>query len=279
MLHMMNCKVAIIEVMPQILPGEDHEMARGLTDLLKMAGIEIYTNATIEAIRDIKEGKAVAFTTDEGGKEISVEKVISAIGRRPCIEGLELEKIGVKIEGGRIVVDDHMKTNIDNIYAAGDVIGGWMLAHVATAEGVCAAMNIAGIDKRMDYRAVPRCVYTVPELASVGMTENEAKERYDIKIGRFPFNANGRALILNDTFGMVKIIADRKYGEILGVHILGPHATELIAEVVLAIKMEVTFEDFAGVVHAHPTVSEALMEAALDLNGESIHLPPKTQSK
>jgi dihydrolipoamide dehydrogenase len=176
------------------------------------------------------------------------------------------------MEKGRIVANEQMEVNIPGVYAVGDVIGGLMLAHVAMDEGKCAAENIMGADCKIDYRAVPRCVYTSPELAGVGLTEAEAKEEYGaIKVGRFPFKANSKALILNDAEGMVKIIAETHYEQILGVQILGPHATDLIAEAVLGIKMEATLEEIAATIHAHPTLSEAVLETALNAEGKAIH--------
>ena len=166
-----------------------------------------------------------------------------------------------------------METGIENIYAIGDVVGDVMLAHKAMAEGRCAAQNAMGIVTEMDYRAVPRCVYTSPEVAAVGLTEREAREKYgDIKIGKFPFRANGKALILDETDGMVKFIVEPQYGEVLGVGIIGPHATEMVGEAALGIKLEATFNDFASSVHAHPTLSESLMEAALAVEGKSLHI-------
>ena len=166
-----------------------------------------------------------------------------------------------------------METNIPDVYAIGDVVGGAMLAHIAMEEGKCAAENSLGADSKMNYQAIPWCVYTSPEVAWVGLTEAEAKQEYgNIRIGQFPFMASGRALILGDTAGMVKIVSDAHYGQILGVHILGPQATELVAEAVLAIRMEATFEDIVSTIHAHPTISEAVMEAALDVGGKCIHL-------
>jgi dihydrolipoamide dehydrogenase len=274
-LHKMGSKVTIVEMMPQILPTEDTEIANTLESILKKDGIEIFTNATVTSIRRAKpDEKVVSFTTKDsnGEQERIAEKVLLSVGRRPNTDDLGVEELGLTTDKGRIVVNERMQTNIPGVYAIGDVIGGLMLAHVAMEEGKCAVENSLGADCKMDYRAAPRCVYTSPEVAGVGLTEAKAKEEYgDIKVGRFPFKASGRALILNETAGMVKIIADTHYGQILGMHILGPQATELIAEAVLGIKMEATFDDIASTIHAHPTLSEAVMEAALNARGETIH--------
>lgn len=274
-LHKMGSKVTIVEMMPQILPTEDTEIANALETILKKDGMEIFTNATVTSIRSAKpDEKVVSFTTKDGNgeQERTAEKVLLSVGRRPDTDDLGVNNLSLAVDKGRLVVNERMETNISGVYAIGDVIGGLMLAHVAMEEGKCAVENSLGADCKMDYRAVPRCVYTSPEVAGVGLTEAEAKEEYsDIKIGRFPFKASGRALILNETAGMVKIIADAHYGQILGVHILGPQATELIAEAVLGIKMEATFDDIASTIHAHPTLSEAMMEAALNAGGKTIH--------
>ena len=180
---------------------------------------------------------------------------------------------GVRHENGAIVVDEHMQTNIPGIYAAGDVVGGIMLAHLASAEGECAVKNILGTREAMSYRAVPSCIYTSPEVASVGLTEEKAGLSHDIRVGRFPFRANGKAVVLNDLEGLVKIISDGTSGEVLGVHIIGPHATDLIAEAVLGMHKKMTAGDFAHTIHPHPTLSEAIMEAAMTLTGGAIHVP------
>jgi dihydrolipoamide dehydrogenase len=189
---------------------------------------------------------------------------------------LNLEGIGVKLEKGRVAVDERMRTNIENIFAIGDCTGKVMLAHVASSQGVVAAENIMGHDSLMDYKTTPGCIYTQPEMAGVGLTEQEAREKgYDLKVGRFPLVANGKSLIMNDTEGMVKVIADKKYDEILGVHILGPRATDLIVEGALALRLEATLEEIATTIHAHPTVGEAVLEAALAADGIAVHIPNK----
>ena len=269
----MGVKVTVVEMMSQILPGEDAELTDILQKSLSQEDIEIFCGATVASIVSATDGKKVDFTTADGSKETRmVEQVLVAAGRSPNTDDLGIEKIGIKTENGRIVANERMETNITGIYAIGDVVGGLMLAHVAMAEGECAVENAIGTDLKMDYRAVPRCIYTSPELASAGLTEKQAaSEHKDIRVSRFPLAASGRAATLNDTTGMVKIVADPKYGEILGVHILGPQASELIAEAVLAMRLEATPGDIASCIHAHPTLSEALMEAASGMGKGTIH--------
>lgn len=272
--HRMNVKVAIIEMMPQILPTEDAEIAQTLKGILKGEGIDIYTNAKVRSIGTNEQGdKVVSLSAKEGEKTLVGNKVLIAVGRAPYKKDLGLERLSVALDRGRIIVNKRMETNIKDIYAVGDVVGGAMLAHTAMAEGSCAAQNAVGMGVEMDYRAVPRCVYTSPEVAAVGLTEKEAKEKYDnVRVGKFPFGANGKALVLDETEGMVKFIVDAQYGQVLGVEIIGPHATEMIAEAVLGIQLEATFNDFAFAIHAHPTLSETVMEAALGVMGKSLHI-------
>ncbi len=187
---------------------------------------------------------------------------------------MNIEKIGLETQMGRIEANDKMQTNIPHIYAAGDVTGGILLAHVAMAEGDCAARNALGYLSSLSYRAVPRCIYTSPEVACVGLTEKHAiKERGEVQVSRFPFHAIGKASLMEQAEGMIKIVADKKYGEVLGVHIIGPHATELIAEAVLAMELEATVEELAHTIHPHPTLSEGIGEAAMLLSGGALHLP------
>lgn len=274
--HKLGVKVVVVEMLSQILPLEDTEIALALDSLLKKEGIEIFTNSTVKKITARGNEKVVSFDTKQGPQERIVEMVMVAVGRAPYTRDLNADKIGIKMEKGRILVNEKMETNVPDIYAVGDVIGGYMLAHMATAEGECAAHNAAGKPSKINYRSVPRCVYTSPEVASVGLTEKEARERYgDVKVGRFPFVGVGKALVINETAGMVKIVVEAKYGEVLGAMILGPHATDLIAEIALAIKMEATYEEIAHTIHPHPTISESIMEAALDIDGFAIHMPKR----
>jgi len=271
--HRMNTRVAVIEMTPQLLPSEDVEIVRMLENILRKEGIDIYTGAEVKRIETDKQGyKTVFFNAGDKEKKLAASKVLIAAGRRPYTGNIGLEKLGLSLKNGRIVVNKRMETDMENIYAIGDVTGDPMLAHKAMAEGRCAAQNAMGIGSEIDYRTVPRCIYTSPEVASVGLTEKEALKQYgDIKIGKFPFRANGKALILDKTDGMVKFIVESKYDEVLGVEIIGPDATEMIAEAVLGIQLEATVNDFASAIHAHPTLSETIMEAALDADGKSLH--------
>ena len=199
-----------------------------------------------------------------------------AVGRKPNLEDLGLQEAGIRFGKKGIEVNSRMETNIPGVYAIGDVTGKWLLAHFAFAQGEVAAENAMGQEVQLDTRVVPRCVYTLPEVASVGMTEKEAKEGgYDYRAGRFPFSANGKAAVMGERNGFVKILSDAKYGEVLGVHIFGPHATDLIGEAVLAMQMEGTAQDIAQTIHPHPTLTEALKEAALDVDGMALHIPPR----
>jgi dihydrolipoamide dehydrogenase len=271
-MNQMDVKVTVVEMLPQILPTEDPEIAKGFAAIAQKEGIEIFTNTSVSKIEKKGKKKVVTF----GDQTKDVEVVLVAVGRSPYTEGLGLDKVGVAMEKGFVKVNDYLETSVPGIYAIGDAIGNYMLAHVATSEGETAAMNVLGQQHKMCYRSVPRGVYTTPEVASVGMTEQEAKDKYgDIQIGRFPFVGCGKALVINETEGLIKIIADKKYGEVLGVSILGPHATDLINEAALAIKMEATFEEIAHTIHAHPTIAESMMEAALDLDAKAIHMPKK----
>jgi len=268
----MDVEVTVVEMMPHILPTDDAEIANAFAGMIQKEGIEIHTSTSVSKIEDKGGKKLVSF----GDKQKEVDLVLVAVGRSPYTEGLGLDKAGVAMERGFVKVNEYLETSVPGIYAIGDVIGNYMLAHVATAEGETAAMNVLGKKHKMSYRSVPRAVYTNPEVASVGMTEKEAKEKCgDIQIGRFPFVGCGKALVINETGGLVKIIADKKYGEVLGVAILGPHATDLINEAALAIQMEATFEEMAHTIHAHPTIAESIMEAALDVDKKAIHMPKK----
>ncbi len=270
----MGVNVTIVEMLDRIIPTEDAEISGALEKALVNEGIDILTQTTVEKIERSGSNKKVVLATPAGHTEIVVSEVAQSVGRRPHFSGLNVEKIGLATEKGRIAVNEKMETNIPNIYAVGDVIGGIMLAHVAAAEGECAARNSMGQPTAMHYRAVPRCIYTSPEAACVGMTEKAAGEAgREVQVARFPMQAIGKAVLQEQTDGMVKIVADKRYGEVLGVHIIGPHATELIAEAVLAIEMEVTVEELAHTIHPHPTVSEGIGEAAMVLSGGAVHMP------
>ena len=270
----LGVEVTVVEMLPRILLPLDEEIARRLTMNLKRKGIEILTDCKVKEIKKNQQNLEILVTTSTGEKKFEAEKVLLATGRIPDLGGIEVQRLGIELEGKAIKVDEKMKTNIPGIYAVGDVVGKIMLAHVASREGIVAVENIVGKETLMDYRAVPNCVFSLPEVASVGLTEEEARKENDnnIKVSKFPFMANGKALGMGETEGMVKIIADADTYELLGMHILGAHASDLIAEGTLALSMEATAEEIARTIHAHPTLAETIAEAAEGIVGEPIHI-------
>jgi dihydrolipoamide dehydrogenase len=271
--HNLGAKVTILELLDGLIPGADSEIAQALEQSMAKTGIDIVTGAAITKVVHKKGKIDVLFTKKEDEKKITAQKIFLCVGRTPDVSSLKIENIGLNQEKGAIVVNNRMETNVPNIYAAGDVIGGIMLAHTATLEGECAVSNALGQESVIDYKTIPSCIYTDPEVASVGMTEEEAMDTHEIEVGRFPFYACGKALVIDRTDGMVKIISEKKFGEVLGVHIIGPRATDMISEAVLGMTMEMTIEELAHAVHPHPTLSEAMMEGALSLCGGAVHLP------
>jgi dihydrolipoamide dehydrogenase len=270
----LGTKCIIIEMLPQILPTLDAELVNGVRAHLTRLGVEIHTGAKVESCAPAPEGVTVQVAAPAGPLSFTVKKVLAAVGRRPATRDLGLEAAGVAAERGRITVNEYLETSVPGIYAAGDAIGGTMLAHVAFAEGTVAAENALGAARKIDYKTVPSCIYTQPEAASVGLTEEQAKEAgYKVKVGRFPLAANGKALIEGDEGGFLKIVANERYGEVLGVQILGPRATDLIGEAALALRLEATLDELASTVHPHPTVSEAYAEAALAADNLALHIP------
>ncbi len=271
----LGCSVTVVEFLPRILSNIDEELASMVHEILSFKGVAIHASTKVTKIE--KSGNILTVTLEgEGGKtsKVEVSNVLLAAGRLPDTSTLNLENIGVKTERGRVVVDKYMKTNLPHIYAIGDCASPFMLAHVAMAEGEVAAENIAGNVRAMDYTAVPSCIFTEPELASVGMSEADCLDAgIPIKVSRFPMVGNGRALTLGEAIGMVKIVAEEKYEKVLGVHILGPNATELISTAGMALMLEATADEIANLIFAHPTVGEALKEAALLLQGKAIHFP------
>jgi dihydrolipoamide dehydrogenase len=269
-----GCKVTILEMMPQILPLEDEEVVKSLTANFKKNGIAIETDAKVEAVKMASSGVIVTVATKTGKKETSGEVALMAIGFAGNTENMGLEDAGVVVERSFIKYDQYYRTNVPGVYAVGDVIGAPLLAHVASAEGICCVEAIAGKHPTpVKYDAIPGCTYCQPQVASVGLTEAKAKEKgHDVAVGRFPFKPLGKAIAVGETDGFVKLIFDKKYGELLGAHILGNEATDLIAELVLAKTAEATAHDMIKTVHAHPTLTEAVMEAAANAFGEAIHI-------
>ncbi|WP_140937461.1 dihydrolipoyl dehydrogenase [Sphingobacterium lumbrici] len=267
-------KVTIVEFMDRIVPVEDEEVSKQLEKSLKKAGIEILTKSEVQSVDTKGDLSKVNIKTAKGNEVIEAEVVLSAVGISPNIENLGLEEVGVKVDKGRVVVDDFYKTNIDGVYAIGDIVKGQALAHVASAEAITCVEKIKGLHvEAINYNNIPGCTYCSPEIASVGYTEKAAREAgYEIKVGKFPFSASGKASAAGAKDGFVKVIFDAKYGEFLGAHLIGANVTEMIAEVVVARKLETTGHEIIKSVHPHPTMSEAIMEAAADAYGEVIHL-------
>jgi dihydrolipoamide dehydrogenase len=266
--HTFGTQVTIVEAMPNILPFMDSELASLLRKSLERRGIKILTNAKVKSVKQ-------SSVEVEVGTEMSTyhaDIILTAVGRKAETTALELDKIKLAHDKGRIKVNTYMQTNIQNIYAIGDCLGQIMLAHVASAQGELAAEHALGHKGSLNIATNPSCVYTNPEFAGVGITEEEAKaQKIAYAVGKFPMAANGKALIENNGEGMVKVIVGKEYNEILGVHILGPRATDLIAQSALAIGLEATAEDFVATIHAHPTIAEAIREAVMAVNKCAIH--------
>ena len=265
----LGCSVTVLELLPTILATEDIQVIRHIQLFMKRKGITIHTGAKLTQVKKSDAGVTAVL---ESGEELTAQKMLVSIGRRYNTDGIGLEKVGVRTEGGKIVVDARMQTNVAGIYAVGDVASRYLLAHVASAEGKVAAQNCLGDNVEMDYQVIPWCVFTLPEIGHVGMTEKEATdEGYEVKVGRFPYAANGKALGLRETDGFVKTVSDADSGDILGVHIVGAHASTLIHEAAVAVRMGATAVDIAGTVHAHPTLAEMVMESAEAAYDRAIH--------
>jgi len=265
-----GAEVTLIEMLPNIAPLEDEEVSAELAKAFKKMGISLMPNTKVESINKVDGGVEVKA----GGQTIKAEKALIAIGFTPNTENIGVETAGVKVDRRAVAVDNQQRTNVPNIYAIGDLTGKLMLAHVGSAQGILAADVIAGQPAHeLDYMAMPRATYCSPQIASMGLTEKQAKEQgYQVNVGKFPFQPNGKALGLGETVGFVKVIADKKYGEILGVHMIGPEVTELLPEWVLARNYELTPNEVAHSVHAHPTLSEVMLEAAHAVEGQAIHI-------
>ena len=266
-------EVIIVEILPRILLSIDEEIIRKSMLIQKRKGIKIYTSSKITEIKKKDNQLEVSISTKDSRMNIFADKVLLSSGRVPDFGNIDIKKIGIEVEGKAIKVDREMKTNIPGIYAAGDVVGKLMLAHVASAEGKTAIENIAGIEKKLNYKIVPKCVFCIPEISSVGLTEEEAKNKYgNVKVSRFPYMANGKALGMGESEGLVKLIADGHGGKILGVHIIGAHASDLIAEATLGLSLNASADEIIDTIHAHPTLAEMIAEAAEGITGKSIHI-------
>lgn len=272
----LGTKVTIVEMLPDILANLDTDVTAVIKKAMKRAKTEILLETKVERIEKNENGLVVHVSDKEGkNRKIESEKVLLCVGRQPATKALGLDALGIVTEKNRILVDGNYQTNIENIYAIGDCIGGIMLAHVASAEGVSAVEKIMGVESNIDFETIPSCIYTHPELSGVGLTEKQAlNQGLDYEVGTFPLAANGKSLIAGETAGLVKMIADKKSGEILGVHMAGPNATELIAEGALAIHKKATVGDLIATIHAHPSVGESLQEAAHAVFGNALNMPP-----
>ena len=267
----LGADVTIVEMEERLLPAFDEEIAAEAARMLKSSGITLHTGARAREIR----GDALVFEKEGETQKITGEKILVAVGRVPSFEGIDVQRLGLKTERGALVTDEFLRTNLPNVYAIGDVNGKYMLAHKAAAEGLLAVENILGTPHKMDYTVIPQCIYSFPEIACVGLSEKQARAKYaegELKIGKFPLAANGKAQVEGETRGFVKIIAERNSQRILGVHLFGIAATELIAEAVTAIKLGARAEELEQCIHPHPTISEAVQEAYQEVGHGAIHL-------
>jgi dihydrolipoamide dehydrogenase len=270
----MGTQVTIVEFMPNVVPVEDEDISKQFEKSLKKAGITVMTNSSVERIDTTGKGVKAFVKTAKGEEILEADILLSAVGIKTNIENIGLEEVGIAVDRDKILVNAYNQTNIPGYYAIGDVTPGQALAHVASAEGINCVEKIAGLHvDPIDYGNIPGCTYATPEIASVGMTEKQAKEKgYELKIGKFPFSASGKAKAAGTPDGFVKVIFDAKYGEWLGCHMIGAGVTDMIAEAVVARKLETTGHEILKTIHPHPTMSEAVMEAVADAYGEVIHL-------
>jgi dihydrolipoyl dehydrogenase len=269
-----DAEVTVLEMLPRLVPVEDEDISKELARVFRKRGINFHTSAKVDKVDKTKNGVAVTITADGKQQKIEAEKILIAVGRRPRTEDVGLEKTKIKPDRGFIKTNQWMQTAEPGVYAIGDIVLGTpQLAHVGAMEGIVAVAKIAGKpEKPIDPRKIPNCTYCHPEIGSVGLSEAKAKELgYNVKVGKFPFTANSRASIVGEHEGFVKIVSDAKYGEILGVHIIGPQATELIAESVAAMELEATVEDLMWTIHAHPTLAEAMLDASNSVYGMAIN--------
>lgn len=270
----MGTKVTVVEFMPNILPVEDEDSSKHVEKSLKKSGIEIMTNASVESLDTSGNGVKATVKTDKGNITLEADIVLSAVGIASNVEGIGLEEVGIQTDKGKVLVNEWYETSVPGYYAIGDILPTQALAHVASAEGITCVEKIKGLHvEKIDYGNIPGCTYCHPEVASVGLTEKQAREKgYELKVGKFPFSASGKATANGDTDGFIKLIFDAKYGELLGGHMVGDGVTDMIAELVVARKLETTGHEIIKAIHPHPTISEAVMEAAAAAYGEVIHI-------
>jgi dihydrolipoamide dehydrogenase len=267
-------QVTIVEMLSSLLPLMDADLGQALAWPFGQRGIEMLLDSRVTRVDAVNGGLQATVATPDGEKSLKTDKVLVAVGRRPNVEDLGLEVAGVRVEKTGIPVDAQMRTNVPGLYAIGDVTGGIQLAHVASQGGEVAVENALGHTTKLNLKTVPNCVYTDPEVASVGLTEAQArKQGYDVRVGRFPLNANGKALTYGETEGLVKVVSEDRFGEVLGLHIVAPHASDLVHEGGLALALEATLDEIASMVHGHPTLGEAVREAVLEVRGGALHLP------
>lgn len=272
---MLGTEVILIEQFAALLPEEDEDMGQHLAKIFRRNGIKVLTSTSLAEV-STKDGRLCAVVKGEKKEEIVVQKILLAVGRKPCVSGIGLEEKNVKVEKGKIAVNDKMETSVSGLYAVGDCVGGVQLAHCAMQEGVVAAQNALGEDVRIDYSSVPRCIYSEPEVACVGLTEKDARKRgMDITVSHFPFSANPKASIAANRTGEVKVVLDKKSREIVGAHIIGPSATELIHMACFAIKNKIKAEHFTREMFGHPTLSESFFSAVSEAGGFGLDLPMK----
>lgn len=270
----MGTKVTIVEFMPNIVPVEDEDVSKHLEKSLKKAGIDVMTNSSVESVDTSGNGVKAFVKTAKGDVTLEADILLSAVGITANIENIGLEEVGIQTDRGRVLVNEWYETSVSGYYAIGDILPTQALAHVASAEGITCVEKIKGLEvEKIDYSNIPGCTYCSPEIASVGLTEKQAKEKgYEIKVGKFPLSASGKATANGNTDGFIKVIFDAKYGEWLGCHMIGDGVTDMIAEAVVARKLETTGHEIIKAVHPHPTVSEAVMEAVAAAYGEVIHI-------
>ncbi|MEM5819082.1 MAG: FAD-dependent oxidoreductase, partial [Desulfitobacterium hafniense] len=270
--HEFGVKVSVVEMLPSLLPNIDEEIPKRLAPLLKRSGLEILTKASVREIKSREEGLVVIVEDGKGLKELPAQQVLLATGRRPSLSGIHGDALGLELDRGAIKVNSQMQTSVPKVYALGDVVGGAMLAHVASMQGMVAAEHMAGQQVSMEGRAIPSAIFTYPEIAAVGETEQALKASgQNYKVSKFPFSANGKALALGEIMGLVKLLADEE-GVVIGASIMGPQASSLIQECVLAVEKKIKAEDLAKIIHAHPTLPEAIMEAAHGISAKPLHL-------
>jgi len=270
----LGTKVTLVEFMPTVVPNEDKEVAKQLERSFKKMKMKVMTASTVEKVDTSGKKCKVTVKTKKGEESVEADIVLSAVGITPNTENIGLEEMKVDTDKGRVKVDEFYRTNVDGVYAIGDILSGPALAHVASAEAIVCIEKIAGMNPEpIDYNNVPGCTYTSPEVSSVGLTEEKAKEEgYEIKVGKFPYSASGKAAAAGQKEGFVKLVFDAKYGELLGAHMIGGNVTEMIAELVVAKKLEITGHELIKSIHPHPTMSEAIMEAAAAAYDEVIHI-------